>query len=292
MEIKIRQTGKIDTEGDTLSYKVTGEGKPLLLIAGGGGDGDLYLPLADKLANYFMVITYDRRANATSTMNFPNNFDIAQQARDAHAVLKATGVNDAVIFGNSSGAIIAVELLRLFPENVVGIIVHEPPIARLHPESEKWRKFFKDCYDSAFKFGGASMAATKFLFGIEVPAINMIGSQIKAMRYLKNEPKNPTSTRIPSKIASEYLIKQELIKVTDYAPDLEYLKSNKDKVVIAVGTYAQRNNTFLFKVAKRLSEILEKPFTIVSGHHGSFMDEVQAWGDSIKAMATELYANQ
>ncbi|MCC9293477.1 alpha/beta hydrolase [Clostridium sp. WLY-B-L2] len=127
-----------------------------LLIAGGGGDGDLYLPLADELANQYKVITYDRRANARSTMNFPDHFDISQQAKDALAVLKAAGESSAIVFGNSSGAVIAIEMERLFPGNVLGVIVHEPPMARLHPESNKWRIFF-----TARNFGKNAVADTK-----------------------------------------------------------------------------------------------------------------------------------
>lgn len=41
MERQSRIRGSVQTEGDTLLYKITGQGTPLLLIAGGGGAGDL-----------------------------------------------------------------------------------------------------------------------------------------------------------------------------------------------------------------------------------------------------------
>lgn len=279
-----RVIGKVETEGDTLFYKITGIGRPLLLIAGGGGDGDFYLPLADELANHYKVITYDRRANARSTMNSPDHFDISQQARDALAVLKAAGETAAIVFGNSSGAVIAIEMARLFPDHVAGVIVHEPPIARLHPERDKWRKFFSDCYKAAFKFGGASGAATKFMFGIEVPVMQMTMAQRRALRYLKGEPKNSGEKRIPSKSATKFFIEQELIKVTDYNPDIEFIKNHKDKYIIAVGTYAVQNNTFLFQISKHFSELIDKPFVVVPGHHGSFMDDISNWAKCLFSM--------
>lgn len=277
-----RISGFVEVEGDTLFYKVSGNGKPLLLIAGGGGDGDLYLPLADELANEFKVITYDRRANARSTMNFPNQFDLAQQARDAVAILKATHEDSAIIFGNSSGAIIALEMARLFPNHVMGVIVHEPPIARLHPDHKKWHDFFDDCYQSAFKFGGSSMAATKFMFGIEVPAMQLISSQMKALKYLKTEPKCEKEIRIPSKAASKYLIEQELIPVTDYELDIEFIKDHKNQIHIAVGRYAQEHQTFLYKVADQLCKLTELSMITLPGHHGSFMDDQKAWALALR----------
>lgn len=288
MRIKNRISGSVLTEGDTLFFKVTGSGIPLLFIAGGGGDGDLYLPLADELANDYKIITYDRRANARSSMNFPNNFDISQQARDAVAVLHAAGENAAIVFGNSSGGIIALEMASLFPQNTIGIIAHEPPIVEFHPDRCKWRRFFSDCYNAAFKFGGASMAATKFMFGIEVPALQMIKSQMKAMKYLKNEPKLPHEKRISSKLASKFLIEQELIKVTQYQPDISFIKENKQKYILAVGSYAQQHNSFLYKISQSLSELMDKPYVVVSGHHGSFMDDTKAWGDSIRKFISML----
>ena len=111
--LKSRRISTIEVAGDTLFYKVTGEGTPLLLIAGGGGDGDLYLPLADALADSFMIITYDRRENARSSMNHPDQFSVFQQAEDAVAILDAVGVQDAYVFGNSSGAVLAVASSRL-----------------------------------------------------------------------------------------------------------------------------------------------------------------------------------
>lgn len=289
MTNKKRISSYIETENDTLVYRVTGEGKPILFIAGGGGDGDLYLPLVDKLSSNYKCITYDRRANARSTMNFPNCFDLSQQARDAYAILNATGEESAVIFGNSSGAIIALEMARLFPDNVIGVIAHEAPIARLHPDSEKWLQFFEDCYNSSFKFGGASMASTKFMFGIEVPAIEMIKAQLNATQYVKNEEKFPNEKRISSKLASKYLIEKELIKVTHYVPDLNFMREHRDKYVIAVGTYAQQHNSFLFQISKKLSEELGIKYTLINGHHASFMNDTTSWAESMKKILDNFY---
>jgi pimeloyl-ACP methyl ester carboxylesterase len=80
------QSHRVTTEGDELYYEVRGQGQPLLLIPPAGGDGWQYSFVADILADEYKVITYDRRANARSTMNDPQNFEISQQSRDALAL--------------------------------------------------------------------------------------------------------------------------------------------------------------------------------------------------------------
>src|SRR5262245_47996556 len=121
------RSGRVTTEGDELYYEVHGEGLPLLLIPGGGGDGGSYSLIADILSDQFKVITYDRRANARSTMNFPQNFEISQQSRDAVAVLRAVGETSAFVFGNSSGAVIALDMAKTQPQAVRAAVAHEPP---------------------------------------------------------------------------------------------------------------------------------------------------------------------
>ncbi|MEW9094206.1 MAG: alpha/beta hydrolase [Clostridiaceae bacterium] len=286
--MKNRIIERIDVEGDSLFYKITGTGKPLILIPGAGGDGDLYLPLADELSKIFKVITYDRRANARSTMNNPNNFDIKQQARDVKAILEATQEKKAYIFGNSSGAIIALEFIKNFPDSVLGAIIHEAPVAKLHDNSQKWCSFFKKCYDASFKIGGSSWSATKFLLGIEVPAMQMIKAQIKATKYLKNELKTKEEKKIASKDASKFLIRQELLPITNYDVDIESLKKHSNKIVVAVGDYAKTKESFLYNISVNLANVLNSKLVIVPGHHGSFMDNEKEWAKALNNIIDSL----
>ncbi|WP_141131554.1 alpha/beta fold hydrolase [Anaerovirgula multivorans] len=74
-----------------------------MMISPAGGDGWHYSCVADILADEYKVILYDRRANARSTINNPQNFEISQQSRDAVAVLRAAGEEAASVFALSSG---------------------------------------------------------------------------------------------------------------------------------------------------------------------------------------------
>src|SRR5262245_15603751 len=118
------QSGYVTTEGDDLYFEVRGQDQPLLMIPGGGGDGQSYAATAQLLSEDFKVIIYDRRAGGRSTMNHPDHFDVAQQSRDAVAVLQAVGETSSYVLGNSSGAVIALDMATTYPEAVRAIVAH------------------------------------------------------------------------------------------------------------------------------------------------------------------------
>ena len=83
-------------------------------------------------------------------------------------MLEAVGEKYAFIFGNSSGAVIALDMAKTHPQAVRAVIAHEPPLARIHPQSRKWQRFFARIYGTAFTFG-AAVAMLRFLFGVGLP---------------------------------------------------------------------------------------------------------------------------
>lgn len=86
------------------------------MIPPAGGDAGFYSFIADIMSDAYKVITYDRRANSRSTMNDPQNFEISQQSRDVVAVLHAAGETSTFVFGNSSGAVIALDMAKTQPQ--------------------------------------------------------------------------------------------------------------------------------------------------------------------------------
>lgn len=119
---------RIITEGAELYCERRGSGPPLLLIMGGIGDAGFYSSAANILANEFTVLNYDRRCNSRSTGDRSIDMTVAQQARDAIAIIKAMGHDKAIIFGSSGGGIIGLELAAANPNVIDFLIVHEPPV--------------------------------------------------------------------------------------------------------------------------------------------------------------------
>lgn len=275
----IVQSYRVTTEGDELYFEVRGQGQPLLMIAPAGGDGWQYSFVADILADEYKVVTYDRRANARSTMNDPQNFEISQQSRDAVAVLRAAGENSAFVFGNSSGAVIALDMAKTQPQAVRAVVVHEPPIARVHPNARKWQRFFASVYLTAFRFG-SSLAALRFMLGVELPVRQLI----KATREVNIHREQSSVRYISSKDAADFLVKQELLPVTNYLPDVERIKQNGVRVFIAIGTWAQERKTWYAQAAHMLAEQLGCELVTFPGHHGSYMDLPDEWAATLRSV--------
>lgn len=271
------QINRVISEGDEIYYEVRGQGEPLLLIAGGGGDGWWYTPIAELLADEYKVITYDRRANARSTMNFPQNFEISQQSRDAVAVLNATGEQSAFIFGNSSGAVIALDIAKTHPQAVRAVIVHEPPLATVHPNAKKWQRFFASVNLTAFQFG-ASIAALRFALGVGLP----LQASINGSKALKLHIKKYHEVRISDKDTTDVLIKQELLPVTNYSPDIETIKKNGVRVFMANGKISVEKKRFYAETAQILAEKLGCEMVSFPGHHISFFDMPNEWASIMR----------
>src|SRR5580704_2479350 len=109
------------------------------MIAGGGGDGGALTTLAAILAASYTVITYDRRGNSRSPLyHAPVKITIAGQSADAVAVLRASGFDSARIFGNSGGAIIALDLAAHHPHAVDVVVAHESPLPRVLPDASQY----------------------------------------------------------------------------------------------------------------------------------------------------------
>jgi pimeloyl-ACP methyl ester carboxylesterase len=119
----------VDANGTQLYYEIRGAGPSLLMIPGAEGDAEEYARVVALLQNEFTVLSYDRRGFSRSAL--PEGYDratVEEQADDAAALLEATGLGPATVWGNSSGAIIGLSLVLRHPEAVSGAMLHEPPL--------------------------------------------------------------------------------------------------------------------------------------------------------------------
>ncbi|WP_436764542.1 alpha/beta fold hydrolase, partial [Streptosporangium sp. V21-05] len=126
-----------------------------LLICGGVYDAAGYASLAQRLADRYTVVTYDRRGNSRSPLDGPpESQSVETHADDAHRVLVEAGVtaaDPAYVFGNSSGAIIGLELAARHPERVRVLVAHEPPLFELLPDRDRWRGVVRDVEEAFAK---------------------------------------------------------------------------------------------------------------------------------------------
>jgi len=123
------RSGYVEVNAARLYYEQRGAGAPLLFIPGGTVDATHYAAVADRLANEFQTVTYDRRGNSRSAR--PAGWhatSISEQADDVAGLIEALGMAPCAIWAGSLGGVILLELLARRPDLVSAAIVHEPPL--------------------------------------------------------------------------------------------------------------------------------------------------------------------
>ncbi len=137
VQMRIVKNGTLQVPGASIYYEVRGSGPILLLIHGGGGDADKFHNIADHLAKWYTVVTYDRRGHSRSNLiNKTEDYHVHTHSEDAHLLLANLTNEPAYVFGSSSGAVIGLDLCIRHPEQVQLLIPHEPVLLQLLPENE------------------------------------------------------------------------------------------------------------------------------------------------------------
>jgi pimeloyl-ACP methyl ester carboxylesterase len=208
-------TGSVTADGCELYYQRRGDGPGLLLITGGGGDSDYYSAMADILASSYTVISYDRRGNSRSGPD-TNLMSVSQQGDDALAVLTASGLSSATVFGNSGGATIALDLAARHPSAFPVVVAHEPPLPALLPDGSLLREYEEilDVLDSA----GWRAAFTLFM-------TRMGGLSPEQVAFLADQSPN-----------WEQMVAREMRSFIGYRPDFDAIRAGGSVVVLAAGT--------------------------------------------------------
>src|SRR6185437_2183474 len=107
------------------------------------------------------VLTYDPRGLGRSTRadgRVDNSPTV--QASDVHALIEALGAGPVEMFASSGGAVTALALVSAYPDDVITLVAHEPPLIPVLPDAaaaERARAGFHEAYEAGGS--GAGMAA-------------------------------------------------------------------------------------------------------------------------------------
>ncbi|WP_433215908.1 alpha/beta hydrolase [Dactylosporangium sp. CS-047395] len=256
------KTDQLKVPGATLYYEVRGSGPVLLLICGGIYDAEGFAVLADELAAEHTVVTYDRRGNSRSVLDGPPaEIILEEQADDAYRILGAVGVTEgepADVFGNSSGAVIALELAARYPGMVRTVIAHEPPVFELLPDFERFRALLAQVGE-AYRDGGAGAAMGVFGAGMDMHGDD--GAP-------QSEPAPDFAQRMQANL--EIFVAYEIPPVGAYVPDLDGLRSSPVRIVPAVGAASAGEPAN--RAGRELAARLETTVVEFPGGHGGFGD--------------------
>jgi pimeloyl-ACP methyl ester carboxylesterase len=113
-------------DGTAIAVDRTGEGGPVVCVDGAMstrslGPGKM---LAPHLAADFSVYTYDRRGRGDS--GDASRYEVRREIEDLAAVIAAAG-GEAIVFGHSSGCVLALEAARVGVP-ITQLALYEPPM--------------------------------------------------------------------------------------------------------------------------------------------------------------------
>ncbi|MFB7847915.1 alpha/beta fold hydrolase [Streptomyces sp. NPDC056053] len=157
------RAGHLEVPGATLYHEVRGEGPLLLLLPGGSADAGIYDRMAARLADRWTVATLDPRGYSRSLIDGGTGEQrVAVQSEDAYRLIESLAPDGGPVsvFGASSGAIVALDLLVRHPERLHRVVAHEPPLVELLPDPERGRRLFASVRDSFRAEGVAAALAT------------------------------------------------------------------------------------------------------------------------------------
>lgn len=162
------RTGLLTVDGATLHHEVRGEGPLLVMMPGGSADAGIYDAIAADLADRWTVATFDPRGYSRSPLDGP----VTEQLPATHAddivrlieLLSPDGA-PAALFGSSSSAVVALDVLARHSGRVSRVVAHEPPVVELLPDPEAGRALFAAVRES-FRRDGVAAAMTTMAEGL------------------------------------------------------------------------------------------------------------------------------
>jgi pimeloyl-ACP methyl ester carboxylesterase len=145
-------TEEIPTNGTTLHVRVGGSGPAVLLLHGYGDTGDMWAPLAAKLAVNHTVIVPDLRGLGLSA-RAETGFEKANQAEDIAGVMDALHAPRAEVVAHDIGNMVAYALATRHAERVTKLVLMDAPVPGVGP----WDEVLKSPLLWHFRFGGPDM---------------------------------------------------------------------------------------------------------------------------------------
>jgi len=238
----------LDVPGAQLYYEATGAGPLFVLVPGAPGSADSYRMIARPLAEHYTVVAYDRRGFSHSALDGPQDYDhrVETDADDVRRLIEHLSDEPAIVFGNSSGAIVGLEVLIHHPSSVRRLIAHEPPAVRQLADGQQWLDFLAGVYES-YRQSGMEPAMKRFSERMVADSDRqIIGAGPKNEFFVAN---------------SAYWFEHEVRQYPAINLDLDALRRHADQIVLAVGRESrgfpsyEANAALGHKLARELAEM-------------------------------------
>ncbi|KAL1871678.1 hypothetical protein Daus18300_004678 [Diaporthe australafricana] len=272
----------LPVQGALLAYQCLGTGPPLLTIPGANGDAAIFGEVAPYLAQDFTVCTYDRRGYSNSTPDAaPAPADLAmphrlqRDADDAAALIShVAGGEPALVFGTSSGAIVALELLQRHAGLVDFVVAHEPPLAYVlgGAWAEETYSVFDGIYQT-FLDDGVDAAAAAFL---GPGAANSTDVETLAAYHALVDPAKRAN--------AELFFGYEIAAYTAVNESVDALVGLKDKLVMDIG---EACNVPSCNISTILASEVGVDLYITPGGHLGYVSEPAGFASKLSSIFAE-----
>ncbi|MBP2547933.1 pimeloyl-ACP methyl ester carboxylesterase [Neorhizobium galegae] len=146
------ETKMIKVKDAELYVRVGGHGPAVVLLHGYGETGDMWAPLAARLAGKHTVIAPDLRGMGLSS-HPAGGFDKANQGHDISAVLDALHVEKFDLVTHDIGNMVGFALATQNPGRVTSFTLMDAPVPGVGP----WEDVLKNPLLWHFRFGGPDM---------------------------------------------------------------------------------------------------------------------------------------
>ena len=127
----------VSANGIQQYYDVTGDGPPLLLVAGMGGTANYWEEQVGFFSRHYTVITYDQRGTGRSDHTPVSG--IEQLRDDLLALLDAIGIGVVDFLGHSTGGNIAQIVAIENAERLAKLVIYASTTHGDHYRSKVWR---------------------------------------------------------------------------------------------------------------------------------------------------------
>lgn len=216
--------GVLEVPGARLYYECVGNGPPLLLIPGGNGTAHIFGPIAQLLAERFRVITYDRRGFARSQLDGAQDYTrrLETDANDALKLIELVARTPATVFGPSSGAVVALQVITQGPSLVDRLVAFEPPAMKQLVEGQRVLELFDEVYD-LYKRSGIT------------PALEQFNNRLFPRETIEHFARLRDMSVPGVRAAVEYWFEHELRQYCAVELDVDTLKANAGRIAVAAG---------------------------------------------------------
>ncbi len=260
-------THTVDAPGATITYDVrpgSDTSQPPLLLFGSPMDAGGFQTLASHFPDRTIVTLDPRGAGRSKRNDDAAESPPEEHADDLHRIVEALGGGPVDVFASSGGAVNALALVALHPEDVGTLIAHEPPSASVVPDREAALAVARDMHETYLKQGlGAAMA--RFI------AFVMYQGPIPA-DYLERPAPDPAMFGLPTEddgSRDDPLVGLNMPSCVAYEPDIEALQRGPTRVVVAVG--AGSGETLAARAARIIAERLGTEPVVFPGDHAGFL---------------------